>query len=73
MICNPQRSEIKNNFDGCLIKFRSDLFAKTCNMNVNEILKDLIQNKIFENIIVYTGVIEFKERTSIFAFTSNVK
>ncbi|XP_024867851.1 uncharacterized protein LOC112452063 [Temnothorax curvispinosus] len=62
MTCNPQCPEIKNNLDGCLIEFRPDLVAKTFNLDVKEVLKDLIQNKIFGNIIAYAGVIEFQKR-----------
>ncbi|XP_071570012.1 uncharacterized protein [Temnothorax nylanderi] len=61
MTCNPQCPEIKNNLDGCLIEFRPDLVAKTFNLDVKEVLKDLIQNKIFGNIIAYAGVIEFQK------------
>ncbi|KMQ90800.1 hypothetical protein RF55_9409 [Lasius niger] len=62
MTCNPQCPEIKDNLDGCLIEFRPDLVAKTFNLDVKEVLKDLIQNKIFGNIIAYAGVIEFQKR-----------
>lgn len=59
--CNPQCPEIKDNLGGCLIEFRPDPVAKTLNLDVKEVLKDLIQNKIFGNI-AYTGVIEFQKR-----------
>ncbi|KMQ87777.1 hypothetical protein RF55_12854 [Lasius niger] len=62
MTCNPKCPEIKNNLDGCSIEFRPDLVAKTFNLDVKEILKDLIQNKIFGKIIAYAGVIEFQKR-----------
>ncbi|XP_071582165.1 uncharacterized protein [Temnothorax nylanderi] len=48
MTCNPQCPEIKNNLDGCLIEFRPDLVAKTFNLDVKEVLKDLIQNEFLE-------------------------
>ncbi|XP_077277509.1 uncharacterized protein LOC143905793 [Temnothorax americanus] len=62
MTCNPQCPEIKDNLDGCLIEFRPDLVAKTFNLDVKEVLKDLTQNNIFGNIVAYAGVIEFQKR-----------
>ncbi|KMQ81627.1 helitron helicase-like protein, partial [Lasius niger] len=62
MTCNPKCPEIKDNLDGCIIEFRPDLVAKKFNLDVKEVLKDLIQNNIFGNIIAYAGVIEFQKR-----------
>ncbi|KMQ84000.1 hypothetical protein RF55_18619 [Lasius niger] len=55
MTGNPQCPEIKD-LDGCLIEYRPDLVAKTFSLDVKEVIKDLIQNKIFGNIIAYAGV-----------------
>ncbi|XP_071581345.1 uncharacterized protein [Temnothorax nylanderi] len=62
MTCNPQCPEIKENLDGCPLEYRPDLVAKTFSLDVKEIMKDLIQNGIFGNIIAYAGVIEFQKR-----------
>lgn len=62
MTCNPRCPEIKDNLDGCLIEFQPNLVAKTFNLDVKEVLKDLIQNTIFRNIIAYASVIKFQKR-----------
>ncbi|XP_071582449.1 uncharacterized protein, partial [Temnothorax nylanderi] len=62
MTCNPQCPAIKENLDGCPLEYRPDLIAKTFSLDVKEIMKDLIQNGIFGNIIAYAGVIEFQKR-----------
>lgn len=49
MTCNPQCPTIKDNLDGCLItEYRPNLITKT--FSLKEVIKDLIQNKIFGNI-----------------------
>ncbi|XP_071651759.1 uncharacterized protein [Temnothorax longispinosus] len=62
MTCNPQCPEIKENLDGCPVEYRPDLVAKTFSLDVKEVLKDIVQNRILGNVIAYAGVIEFQKR-----------
>ena len=38
------------------------MVAKTFNLDIKEILKELIDKKIYGKIIAYAGVIEFQKR-----------
>ncbi|XP_024882171.1 uncharacterized protein LOC112461236, partial [Temnothorax curvispinosus] len=62
MTCNPQSLGIKENLDGCQVEYRPDLVAKTFNLDVKELMRDLMQKEIFGKIIAYVGVIEFQKR-----------
>ncbi|XP_024886657.1 uncharacterized protein LOC112464095 [Temnothorax curvispinosus] len=44
------------------VEYRPDLVAKTFNLDVKELMRDLMQKEIFGKIIAYVGVIEFQKR-----------